>query len=110
MIAEVDIRSILGNEQPLGESGSRELAPEMQPAIETLAVDPANLAVQPVSVVDAIQNILKNQDIDTSSLRRKKCKGNKKVHRRAYDNEMNKIKQVVSQTLRDQFENVGDPA
>ena len=108
-VDDADGRPALRNEQPVEESEMREFAPATQPEIEPLAVNPPKLAVQPVSVADAIQNILKDQDIHTSYLRQKKSKSKKKLHSRAYDKEMSKIEQIVSQNLRDQLENVGDP-
>ncbi|KAL9129216.1 MAG: hypothetical protein Q9217_002285 [Psora testacea] len=98
---DVDGRPALYNEQPVEELDCKDFAPGMHPGIEPLAVNPSKLVIQPVSIADAIQNILKDQDINTSYLRRQKSKSKKRLHSRAYDSEMSKIKQLVSEKLRD---------
>ena len=47
-----------------------------------------------------------HQEIDTSYLNRKRVKSKKTLHRKAYDNEITKIKGVVLENLRHELENV----
>lgn len=105
-VAELSFAPV--NEQPMGEFKSIESATEILPEVEPLADEPLKLAVQYVSIADAIQDVLKSKEIDTSYLRRKKGKAKKKLHRHAYDREMTKIKEVVSENLRRELENVRD--
>ena len=94
------------SEQPMEEPEYRVPAIEIQPEIDALAKEPLKLAIQYNSIADAIQDILKDQEIDTSYLRQKKGKSKKKKHRHAYDSEMIKIKTVVSENLRCSVESV----
>ena len=96
--------------QMVEESENREPATGILPEVESLAMTPLVSAVQYTSFTDAIQDILEGQEIDTSSLRRNKKKGKKKLRRDAYDAEMTKIKGSVFEHLRREIENVqGSP-
>lgn len=72
--------------------------------IELPATEPTNQLVQPISMADIIQNILKGQDIDAASLRLK-SKSKSKIRRKRYDADIAKIQQDVSESIRRELEN-----
>ena len=96
-------------EPPGGEFESKEYATEPRPEIEQLTIGLLKPAVKYDSIADAIQDILKAQDITALHLRQKKKKSKRNQYRRAYDaDEMTKIKGVVSENLCRGLENVRD--
>ena len=103
--AEVSLARI--EVQPGRESDFGESATESRPEIEQVAVEPPKPEAQYDSIVDAIQDILKSQDIDTSDIRQITDK-RKKEHHRLTLSEMTKIKWSVSEILRRKLENVCD--
>lgn len=98
----------LVNDQSAEESRYRESDAETRTETESQAVEPLKLAGQDAFITNVIQSILKNQEIDTSYFNRKRVKSKKKLHRKAYDIEITKIKGVVLENLRHEFENVRD--